>query len=285
LVATRSRLPAIAAAAGVLMPPTDTIASLDELRIWTEREGFPVVLKTDRSWGGEGVVIAKNLKQARAAFGAMSRRPSMIRAMKRVLVNRDPNLLFRKFVDPAPTITAQKFINGKLANTAAACWKGEAIGALSVEVMVSYDAIGVATVVRPTLNEQMLETAARIVRELGVSGFCGFDFVIEQGSGRAYLIEINPRATQINHIALGAGRDLVGALRARIAGEPARPPVEVTQADAIALFPQEWERDPQSNFLTSAYHDIPLEEPALIQACKAAPSSRRRSAKLPIFAK
>jgi hypothetical protein len=41
----------------------------------------------------------------------------------------------------------------------------------------------------------------------------------------------------------------------------------VTESDTIALFPQEWMRDPASEYLTSGYHDVPWEEPELIRAC------------------
>jgi hypothetical protein len=50
----------------------------------------------------------------------------------------------------------------------------------------------------------------------------------------------------------------------------------VTDNDTIALFPQEWIRDPASSFLRSAYHDIPWEEPELIRDCVG--NSRKQSA-------
>jgi carbamoylphosphate synthase large subunit len=97
-------------------------------------------------------------------------------------------------------------------------------------------------------NPEMFKVAHDVVRWLGISGFCGFDFVIEETSGQAYLIEINPRATQINHLTLGAGRDLAAALRARVADEPVGESQAVTGRDTIALFPQELQRNPQSSW-------------------------------------
>jgi hypothetical protein len=41
----------------------------------------------------------------------------------------------------------------------------------------------------------------------------------------------------------------------------------VTENNTIALFPQEWKRDPESPFLSSAYHDVPWDEPAVVSAC------------------
>ncbi|HVO27577.1 MAG TPA: hypothetical protein VMW56_28530, partial [Candidatus Margulisiibacteriota bacterium] len=44
----------------------------------------------------------------------------------------------------------------------------------------------------------------------------------------AYLIEMNPRSTQLGHLRLGPGSDLVGALNARLAGLPLRASLPVT---------------------------------------------------------
>ena len=46
-----------------------------------------------------------------------------------------------------------------------------------------------------------------------------------------------------------------------------QPAPRVTEKDTIALFPQEWIRDPESAFLRSGYHDVPWEEPELLHDC------------------
>ena len=78
---------------------------------------------------------------------------------------------------------------------------------------------------------------------------------------------MNPRATQMGHLALGEGRDLAAALRAAASGEQVRRTSSVTDKDLIALFPQEMQRDPKSPLLNEAYHDVPWEEPDLVEAC------------------
>jgi hypothetical protein len=106
-----------------------------------------------------------------------------------------------------------------------------------------------------------------MVRRLNLSGLQGFDFMLETDTGSAYLIEINPRATQVGHLTLGSGRDLPAALYAAVSGEAVHPAPKLTENDTIALFPQEWMRDPESAFLQSAYHDVPWEEPEVLRAC------------------
>ena len=85
--------------------------------------------------------------------------------------------------------------------------------------------------------------------------------------GNAYLIEINPRSTQVGHLALGPGKNIPASLYAAVSGEMVEESSAVTEKDTIALFPQEWLRDPSSTFLQSAYHDVPWDKPDLIRAC------------------
>jgi hypothetical protein len=91
--------------------------------------------------------------------------------------------------------------------------------------------------------------------------------MLEKETGNAYLIEINARATQIGHLALGPGRDLPAALYAAVTGNMVQPAPKLTEKDTIALFPQEWLRNPKSPFLESGYHDVPWEEPELVRTC------------------
>jgi glutathione synthase/RimK-type ligase-like ATP-grasp enzyme len=266
LLAMRSELGSIAAVAGTQVSRTDRIGTLGELRQWLGREGLPAVLKADRTSGGRGVFVVGTLREAELAFRKMTGARYLARTVKRLIWDQDAQVYRRISHGIKPGLSMQAFVHGKLANCAVACWEGEVIAAIGVEVLATTNPTGNATVVRVVDNPEMNEVARGVVRRLGMSGFCGFDFVIEETSGRALLIEINPRATQINHLALGAGRNLAAALRARVADEPVRETPAVTDRDTIALFPQEWQRDPESSFLQTAYHDIPRDEPALVQA-------------------
>jgi hypothetical protein len=52
-----------------------------------------------------------------------------------------------------------------------------------------------------------------------------------------------------------------------VTGEPVRVTESVTAKREIALFPQEWQRNPASPYLRNAYHDVPWNEPELVRAC------------------
>jgi ATP-grasp domain len=164
-------------------------------------------------------------------------------------------------------VNAQEFVNGRDATSLVACWKGEVLAALHFEVISKQYERGPASVLRLIENEEIDAITRKLVRKLNVSGLHGFDFLLEKETEKPYLIEMNPRATQVGHLALGPRRDLPAALMATASGRPIRESPGVTQNPMIALFPQEWTRDPESAFLHSAYHDIPWEEPVLLSNC------------------
>jgi hypothetical protein len=122
---------------------------------------------------------------------------------------------------------------------------------------------GPASVVRVIDHPEMTEATEALVRHLGLSGLCGFDFVISP-SGQAYLLELNPRATPVSHLALANGTHLPAVLYRELTGNDpacAAPPVP---HDLIALFPTEWQRDRSGASLQNVHHDAPWDEPALL---------------------
>jgi hypothetical protein len=173
-----------------------------------------------------------------------------------------PSLLRRRSV-----VNAQAFVAGREATSAIACWKGTVLASLHFEVLNKADAAGHATVLRLIENSEMSAATQAIARRLNLSGLHGFDFMLESDTGSAYLIEMNPRATQVGHLTLGPGRDIPAALHAAISGNAQQAAPKLTENDTIALFPHEWIRDSRSNFLQSGYHDVPWDEPELVQAC------------------
>ena len=61
------------------------------------------------------------------------------------------------------------------------------------------------------------------------------------------------------------GHDLAAAWAAHLKAQTPVKPAAV-KADTVALFPNEWARDRNSLHLTTAYHDVPHDDPALLQA-------------------
>jgi hypothetical protein len=243
----------------------EVISSPGRLKAWAARSGFPAVLKANGTSGGDGVRIVRNAEDAERALRNLQSPPSPLRAVKRALIDQDKTLLWPAALRRRFVVNAQEFVAGREATSAVACWQGKVLAGLHFEVLNKRDSAGPSSVLRLIENAEMAFAAETVVRELKLSGLHGFDFMLD--AGNAYLIEINPRATQVGHLTLGPGRDLPAALYAALTGETVHPAAKLTEKDTIALFPQEWMRDPASPFLQSSYHDVPWDEPELLRAC------------------
>ena len=263
----RTKLLEIAREEGIRVPDGAVIPDLHHLTEWTAKNGFPAVLKTDGSSGGGGVRITNTIEEARRAFKKLSAPPLFARVVKRVLIDRDLTLVWPLLLRRRPVVNVQSFVPGREATSLVVCWKGAVLAGLHFEVLNKQNTTGPASVLRRMDNSEMSSAAEKLARRLGLSGLHGFDFMLENETGNPYLIEMNPRTTQVGHLALGPGRDIPAALYAALSGKPVGEAPSVTQNDTIALFPQEWSRDPASPFLQSAYHDVPWAEAELMRAC------------------
>ena len=116
----------------------------------------------------------------------------------------------------------------------------------------------------------MRSTAEALVRRLHLSGFCGFDFILD-GSDNAWLIEMNPRLTPTAHLRYET-HNLLTAMLSRLTetsiGTDNAPPVQsaLRVGSIVALFPGEYLRSRASKYLSSCYHDVPWSQPALVRA-------------------
>ncbi len=255
----------VAAELGIRVPLTQTVNSMDDLKGWCQ-DG-PAVLKIDGTWGGEGVAIVRSPQEAIQGYQAACGATRASLAWKRFLINRHPVALWSWRRRRSSKITIQEFIPGQPATTMFACWRGEVLAQSTVEVIASQGVTGAATVVRP-LEHKGIEDAARLLaQKFQLSGFHGLDFILEKGSGAAYMIELNPRSTQLGHLNLSSHGDLAGVIAARLRNEPAYPvaPEDRIQGDSIALFPHAFKSNPRSVYLRQGYHDVPWEEPALVR--------------------
>src|SRR2546425_1798248 len=267
VVSSRASFMTLAQEECIRVPKTEVVTNIESLRDWVSRMGFPMVLKANGTSGGDGVRIVHTLEQAERAFLELESPPVLARAAKRALVDKDKTLIWPCLLRRRSVVNAQSFITGREGTSAIACWRGTVLASLHFEVLKKQDAGGPSTVLRLIENPEMSAAAEKMVRRLELSGLHGFDFMLEAQAGKPYLIEINPRATQVGHLTLGPGRDLPAALHAILAGKAVESAPKVTDNDTIVLFPHEWIRNPTSPYLRSGYHDVPWEEPELLQAC------------------
>ncbi len=258
----KSAIMSIAPALGIRCPRTVEIVDRAAFSRELATADFPIVLKLDGTTGGAGVRIARARADAWTAYLELN----AIRR-KALLLDRLRSAGFRRgdrAAAPEPRVTIQQHIEGRPASRALLCWQGTVIAGLSVEATEVSCEAGPATVVR-MIDHPEIEAAARsLTARLGLSGFCGYDFVIDP-NGRAFLLEVNPRVTPTCH--LNWRVDLLGMLFSRVTGLSGRARQVYRPDETIALFPHEWLRNPASPHLASGPHDVPWHEPAFIRAC------------------
>jgi hypothetical protein len=144
-----------------------------------------------------------------------------------------------------------------------ACREGRILALVSVAVVTSQGPTGAATIVRVVDDPDMARAAAAIAEALRLTGFYGLDFMLEAGSGRPHLIEMNSRCTQLGHLDLPGRGSLAAAFCAALRGEPPhkREPI---RSETIAFFPQVRLVGATPIRLEGVHHDVPWNEAALL---------------------
>ena len=243
---------------------------------------YPIIIKADQSYGGLCVQFANSDADVRAAVWELQTPPtwrSIFRrffgAVLRSEALRPLRLPLRR------TISLQQYIPGRPCNRAVVCWKGKVLAGISVEVVEVESEFGPASVVRIIDHPEMTIAVEHMVRRLELSGFVGFDFVLDS-SNQAWMIELNPRVTPICHFRLADGTNLAGSLYTEMMGLRPRSTPATISRDRIALFPNEVVRRPSGEYLQSCQHDVPWNEPELVcsvlnQALRVRMSRRVRS--------
>jgi carbamoylphosphate synthase large subunit len=249
---------------GIRVPRTWKLDKPEDLETWHRDIGPKAVLKVDGESGGNGVRMCHSLDESLAAWRELREPCGAATAWKRFAIDRDPLALWLRRQHRVREVTAQEFIIGRPANSMVVCWRGKLLSSVSVVVVAAQGSTGAATIVRVIQNEAMKKAAELVVARLGLSGFYGLDFILESGSGIPYLIEMNPRCTQLGHLELAGDGCLAGVLSAVLRGEP-RPPIQnPIRGNMIALFPQALAAGATCRpYIEAGYHDVPTEEPGL----------------------
>jgi hypothetical protein len=263
---TSSRVAVLRAAreAGLAVPLDAPIGRLADIRAWAASVRAPWVMKMDGAWSGAGVRIVDDLHQAERTWRQLRRGTRLHVALKRCLVNRDPFWLADRAQGRVRAVSVQAYVPGRPGNLALFCRQGEVLAAAVCDVEASWGPTGPSTIVRIVDRPALVSAAGRLARDLGLNGFIGIDYVIEPG-GRLVMIELNPRATSLCNLPLGPGRDLVAAAASCWTGRPVAAPA-APSTDLVAHFPlcQHWSADDPR--LPACYQDIPVEQPALVEA-------------------
>jgi carbamoyl-phosphate synthase large subunit len=255
-----------ARALGLQVPEARESPTVEDALDFAAETGYPVVLKRDMGAAGDGVRICADAAAVRAHFAELAaaprRRFGLMQLARKLRGSylRDCHLAIENHVN------AVRYVPGPVAMRAVVAWRGEVLAGISTLREIVHPApLGPSTLVRFIDHPDMEATARGLIRRWHGSGFFSFDFIVGVEDRRAYLLECNPRPVPVSHIGDLAGGDLCTALAAKLAGgsAPAHVPA---RTERVALFPQEWRRDPTSHWLRDAYHDVPWDDPPLLRA-------------------
>ena len=267
--ANRYRLLEIAAELGILVPENRRAETADDLVSWHREVAPAAVLKIDGESGGNGVRICNSLAESLAAWRELTALPRLATAWKRLIINRDPLALWAQRNHKPIEVTVQRVIRGRPANSMLACRNGKLLSLVSVAVLATDGPTGAATVIQRIDNRAMADAAKLLASRLRLTGFYGLDFMMEHASENPYLIEMNPRCTQLGHFRFGSAPNLAATFMANLRGEPPSTAGEPLPLDTIALFPQALNGvNGDSRSAHRSYLDVPWDEPELIRELK-----------------
>ncbi len=256
---SRGRLMRVAAQLGARQPDFRILSDWATAREAAAALGYPFVLKREYTCGGAGVSMIHDQRRFHSAYMAAALKATA----KRMAMG-----LAGSAAAQDPPLVAQGFVAGALSMRAVACHEGEVLAGVNFVCERQHPAVtGASTIIRQLDHAEMEATAAAIVGALQCSGFAGFDFMLD-ANGRAHLIEMNARPIGSGHLGALFGHDLYGAYLARLRGEaPPVPAPSLAPGQAIALFPREMQRDPESPDVregSGLLHDVPWDDPPVL---------------------
>lgn len=266
----KSALMAYCARAGYPAPPNEVVTLPEQVDTFAARHGYPVMLKLDFQAGGWGVASASSSDEARDAMRRLAEispydHPPQCAANEIVVSPSGP-----------PTLSVQKQIDGPGRNVCLAAIDGKVLANFTVVKHIATKRFAPSSVVRFVFHEETDRIARGLIEHLRFTGICDIQFIVDRDTGKSYVIELNPRPTPSCHLGDRFGADLSRALHAALGGPAYQAAMPKDLDWTVARFPQEWLRDPNSEWLTTVYHDVPWDDPGLIERLCGGPEAARR---------
>jgi hypothetical protein len=271
---SKNEVLSLAASLGIACPQTIVLANHLE---FTQKEPgfvFPVIAKTDDAWGGRGVRFISDRLALYPAIAELSLPYGWPGRLKHLLGHLLPSRFFYWLFGWPQKISIQRNIVGRPCTRAVVCWKGKVLAGITVDVLATAYEFGPATTVKIANRPDATAAAEKIVEKLGLSGFLGFDFIVDFAN-TAWFLEMNARATPICHIC-AENQDLAGSFFAQITGARPKGIYCYINQDTFTLFPYETRRAAQTIPDLPGEQDAPDDEPEYTVACRAQEEAKMR---------
>ena len=194
---------------GVAVPAFHLCDNTEQLKAAADALGWPLVVKQDEGFGGIGVTIAS-----------------------------DVNALLNTDFSAGPVI-AQAFVEGVTGSAAAIYDKGRLVCFFSYRRKRTWGKLGPSTAVEFRIYPELQEYLEKLGKLSAFHGLCGIEFIEDQATGKAVILEQNFRPTLSVFLGKRVGVDLMEILQ-RFPINHANPVKAVTQRDGhdeVPLFP------------------------------------------------
>jgi hypothetical protein len=261
---------------GIASPPSVPVPYLQIAETFAAEHGWPVVLTREGDTEGERVRICADKDELRTAYSELTvERDSphgLVNMARRALWSGLTGFhLVGDLTRPAqqePTLAVEAFIAGRPASYTAVAAEGRIIGGFASVAEQSLPRPSVAaSVVRLVEDPLILDAGRKMIGRMTVTGFCGVDFVRDEAAGKLWFLKFNPRPTPLSHLGPLAGTDLCARLLASLHNE-ILPRQQRTKQTTVALFPQDWMRDPEAADRHAEHLDLPQDDERLLAALK-----------------
>ena len=258
----KTLISAAAETLGIRVPAFEVVSERGAAEQFARRHGYPVVVKRSHSSAGQGVAICADADELARAFATLGQADGLGLADA-----RDGSLL------------VQTHVQGRTHYHNSVAWKGVLLAGQASEQLAATPR-GPASAARYYHSPELRAMSATLAQGFGISGIYVPEFVVEEHTGAAYLLEINRRMTHGTHRGATFGVDLGAALYAAVNGlpSPTRADLDPGEEHFVVHFPHEWMRDPTSRYLREYPVDVPWEEPELVEAIVAQVMANFRSA-------
>lgn len=256
----------LAAALGLRVPRQARVNRLEDAHAFAAAVGWPVVLKQPLGYSGRGVFICHSEQELTTAYRRCTSPIGSHRRFENLYRSLIGDRLGLAWHPTDDAVGIQQYVAGRPAMNNLVASEGQTLAGFAERAeRINPEPSGPSTIVRLIEHAEMRQTAESITARCRLTGFAGFDFVLGDDDA-AYLLECNPRPTPTVHLGSHFGVDLCRALYEQVSGGDAGRAVASPRGDTVALFPQEWARDPESAYLRSAHHDVPWDDPTLLRA-------------------
>jgi predicted ATP-grasp superfamily ATP-dependent carboligase len=244
-LASKAAFCALAAEAGLPVPPSRTCRTLDEARAAAAAVGLPLMLKTSGGFAGLGVRLVRDDAELDAAFAALA---------------------------GGVPLVAQRFVPGPIGNTVVLFDRGVPICWMSAFKVRTWPGPFGPSSARQFMSHRDVEPIIRAVgARSGYHGFAAVDWVLDE-SGRLQIIELNARPVPTIHMGPLAGVDFSRAVRELLAGVPRVQQPRPRAARVIPMFPEDVWRAATEQTLSLAswlpwpgrFTDVPWHDPPLL---------------------